>query len=390
MPPKAQKVADDYSHGDIVLAKVKGYPPWPGQIIPDAEGPPNVLRIKPKGKTHLVLFFPTGEYAWTLPRDLSALSTREIESYVSTPHRKNGDLLEGYKIAKNPTEWKKEKADQIAEGTGEDELDSGGEEKSGKKRKRKDEGKSGAAAKKGKQEDGEKDSKKKKTEKVVKSKASTASKKAVHSEDEATGTEKKSKATSGDGMKQVKDWRHKLQRVFLGKDGNIVVNEVPKCKEYFDAMENFEMKAEWLVESKLAKVLKRISQMDASKIPNESEYQFAQRSRDIANKWADLLPGGSGTPAPEKPSGSKNGVKEDKKPASSTAATEEKPKEAEEDKMAVDKEAVEESPKEDAKPKENGVNGDAAPAPAPAGEEKMEGVTTEEKKDESAPAPGEA
>lgn len=71
------------------------------------------------------------------------------------------------------------------------------------------------------------------------------------------------------GLRQVRDWRHKLQKAFLGaKDGqtfpikaevstvskpawytllNIRLSQdMPKCNEYFDAMEAFDMNKDWL------------------------------------------------------------------------------------------------------------------------------------------------
>lgn len=80
-----------------------------------------------------------------VPKELSLLQKHEIEAYVNEPHKKNGELLEGYKIALDPSEWldkKKTEAENVTtydpEGEVdelEDEEDADGEDASGKKSK---------------------------------------------------------------------------------------------------------------------------------------------------------------------------------------------------------------------------------------------------------------
>ena len=53
--------------------------------------------------------------AWVVPKDMSKLKEHEIQSYINEPHKRSGDLLAGYKIALDPTEWEKEKAVEAAE-----------------------------------------------------------------------------------------------------------------------------------------------------------------------------------------------------------------------------------------------------------------------------------
>ncbi|GAA5820668.1 hypothetical protein JCM3770_004958 [Rhodotorula araucariae] len=293
MPAKGSKKdsapASDPNHvyavGDIVLAKLKGYPAWPGQVCDHGDAPAKVQKEKPaKAKNvNLVQFFPVGDFAWLPSRDLSALTPREIESYVSSGNKKKGDLLTAYQIASDPADWRRERADRQAEyqaameqaalaGDDEDQLASDGEGKpEGKKRKRAAGGANGADKK---------------------SKAKAGKK------DDAGPAPKKAKtANADDPAETVKSWRHKLQKVFLGK-GALAADEMPKCAEYFDAMEKFDMKKEWLTESKLAKVLKRIALMQDGQIPDEDKYSFRQRSSELANKWAALLGGANDSPAP--------------------------------------------------------------------------------------------
>lgn len=83
-------------------------------------------------KTHFycVRFFPTGDLsvvspplhrlyilsdslsldsAWLVAKDISKLQSHEIQSYISEPNKKSGELLQGYRIALDPTKWEEER-----------------------------------------------------------------------------------------------------------------------------------------------------------------------------------------------------------------------------------------------------------------------------------------
>ncbi|SCV69712.1 BQ2448_1106 [Microbotryum intermedium] len=353
----APSVDKSYTPGDVVLAKIKGYPSWPGQIT-DGKDAPLLVRNQqpPKSKTYLVRFFPTGDYAWTAPRDLSSLTPDEIDTYVSSSSKKKGDLLEGYKIAKDPSAWLKAREDEANAAAAYDDEDmlASGDEASGSKGKAATKKRKAVVAKKDPVED--KKAKKAKLEKLAKTRAPP--KATEKDEAEATSPPKKSKPTPAPapvevddpGLKQVRDWRHKLQKVFLSTKGPGPLNadEMPKCREYFDAMETFDMKREWLIESKLAKVLKRIVMLSADQIPDEETYKFRDRSTALAQKWASLTDS-SGNATPKEDGGAKSEEHKDgaavstDTPNDSTAAADE----------SKDKtEGVTEA---------NGTNGSAAP-----------------------------
>ncbi|KAL8280805.1 hypothetical protein RQP46_006809 [Phenoliferia psychrophenolica] len=305
----------------------------PGDLIIDNEmAPPAVKKDRaPKDKTSfLVQFFPTGDYAWTKARDISTLTDAEITKQLGSG--KKGDLQKGYRIAQNPKEWNDAREDdeksrlaaeeEAAEFDTEDQLASGDEGKNGdksKKRKRK----SDTGAAKEKPED--KKAKKAKLEKLAKSR--TAGGAAKKSQPEDAAPPKKSRSAPVDdeepGLRQVKDWRHKLQKVFLGK-GVIAADELTKCKEYFDLMEKFVMTKEYLAESKLGKVLKRIAFLEEGQIPNGDEFGFRTRASALAHTWSVSLgekgDATEGTPAPA------NGAVPDAEPA--PPAEEVKPVEA--------------------------------------------------------------
>ncbi|GAA5981213.1 hypothetical protein JCM5350_006063 [Sporobolomyces pararoseus] len=307
MPPKASsksapaapEAPATYKESDIVLAKVKGYPSWPGRVVDASSASKKVLKEKPvKGKNlYLVQFFPTGDFAWSQPRDLSLLQAKEIDAFINGPGKKKGDLLQGYQIAKDPAEWITEKDDIAAEvqkreaEAEDDELASETEskpKKAGKKettKKRKRE----STATNGAKKDEKKKSKKESTKK--------ASVKKDYTDDEAEPASKKAKASGDSDAETVKGWRHKLQKIFLGKT-EPPADEMPKCAEIFDAMEKFEMKKEWLIESKLAKVLKRVALLKDEVIPDEEKYNFRQRSSSLAAKWAPIV-GGNAAGSPQ-------------------------------------------------------------------------------------------
>ncbi|GAA5913704.1 uncharacterized protein JCM6883_000020 [Sporobolomyces salmoneus] len=326
MPPKSstkgskdastKEETQTYNESDIVLAKVKGYPPWPGRVMDPSAANKKVAKEKPsKGKNHyLVQFFPTGDFTWAGPRDLSLLQTKEIEKYLSEPSKKKSDLRQGYEIAKDPSQWITEKDDQAAElerlqaqvDEDEDELASESEQPQ----------KKGAAAKGGKKETATKKRKResnakgengtaKKDEKKKPKKDTTKTKAGVkkdYTDDEAEPASKKAKASGDSDSETVKSWRHKLQKIFLGKT-DPPTNEMSNCAEIFDHMEKFEMKKEYLIESKLAKVLKRIALLKEGAIPEDDKYDFRKRSSELATKWAAILGPGeksdAAQPAPE-------------------------------------------------------------------------------------------
>lgn len=140
----------NYAERDIVLGKVRGYPPWPGMVR-------RVLFLPRRGLIHHLYSYrlstptlfhpwsprsallarrrhstvsdfspqeicafhrpclslgwltPFSHSAWLVSKDISRLKEHEIRAYISEPHKKSGDLLAGYRIALDPQNWEKEK-----------------------------------------------------------------------------------------------------------------------------------------------------------------------------------------------------------------------------------------------------------------------------------------
>ncbi|KAI3599218.1 hypothetical protein WG66_013408 [Moniliophthora roreri] len=341
---KKETVAASYSVKDIVLGKVRGFPPWPGQVVEPDTAPPSVLRERPSNKKttfYCVQFFPTGDYAWLPPKDISRLQKHEIEAYINEPYKKSGDLLTGYRIAMDPTKWEETRAAEMADaaadddeeeetGAGEvDELASGDEDGSKGKKRKKSAASASGAVKKRKREDsasasvGPKGGKKKgesasaagskKAPKGGKKSASSKNKAMVESEDEvgadgadAAGTSKKAgsppakKAKKGEGEEssndpeanKVREWRHRLQKTFLSNKGPPKETDMPAMNELFTQIETYEqMTVHQLSFSKIGKVMRHIAALDTNKspIPREDEFRFRERAKVLVDKWHSIL-----------------------------------------------------------------------------------------------------
>jgi len=331
-----------FNIGDIVLGRIKGYPPWPAKVVdPDKEYlTKEVLKLKPAKKTTLLVkYYTDANYSWSPPQELQPLTPKAIETFLAG--KKAGPLFKAYKTAQDPEEWEAqqevsaEKARNASNNNDDDELDSEDEveskPKDGKRKRKAAEPKAKDAG----------DKKKAKTEKKdTKAKAKPAKKSVGGGEDMSEGAVK------------CRDWRHKLQKAFLTK-GLPSESDAPTYDGIFKEMEAFEHQAKWLVPSKLPKVVKRIATIKED-IPRDSEFNFKSRAAALVEKWKDsLTPEGEmdvdekkadSTPAPAETNGDasaekqENGVEEEKKAETAEAdapAETEEPAKADAD-MAVE------------------------------------------------------
>ncbi|KAF8634291.1 hypothetical protein AX17_004245 [Amanita inopinata Kibby_2008] len=318
--PKAPKEVSSYETRDVVLGKVRGYPPWPGMVVDPESVPPSVAKERPTNKKatfYCVRFFPTGDYAWLVAKDISKLQAHEIESYINEPYKKSGDLLQGYRIALDPTKWEQEieaaRREVVEEehSTEIDELESENEDEDAAKAKsRKRKRMSDAAAA----------SKSKKA--LTKSKRNgTKSRAMVESEDEgdtgeagvAEGAVKPSKKASsppptkkarrGGGEEydeaqlnddpealRVREWRHKLQKYFLSNKGLPTDQDMPSLNVLFSTVENYDkINIQYLSFSKIGKVMRHIAVLPAEKVPRDDEFKFRERAKALVDKWHQIL-----------------------------------------------------------------------------------------------------
>jgi len=184
--------------------------------------------------------------------------------------------MNAYKTAQDPDQWEAENAenqdrmraaddgaDQLDDS--EDEVETGG--KTGGKRKRKSDAKA--------QNEGDK--------KKAKGGNAKAKGKAA---DKSKGKSKDSEDKS-EGMLKTKEWRNKLQKAFL--QGSLPTSaQAVEFDKVFTDMETFDHKQEWLVPTKLPKVVKKIAAIK-DEIPGDAEYKFKTRSLALIDQWKDAL-----------------------------------------------------------------------------------------------------
>lgn len=268
-------MASEYRVGDVVLAKIRGFPAWPGIIVDDADVPAAVRAEKPSSKQaplFTIRFFPAADYHWATPRDLTHLSTDDIDAFLAS-HKKSGDLQKAYKLARDPHTWNAEQtaavrehdaalaaADDAAESEEADEA----EDDAPKKRKRA----APAAARKKRKDSPEPPAAKEEPKEEV--------------EEELDPQTKK-----------VREWRHKLQRAFLAKDGVIRAEDMDAQDATLKIVEAYDdITPEQLKITKIGKVIKRIHQLP--EIPRDDEFHFRERAGALMTKWSAVL----GAPAP--------------------------------------------------------------------------------------------
>lgn len=101
----------------IVLAKVKGYPPWPAMVLDENLLPQNIIDKRPKsvhpkrskrsrGKPITILpvrFFSDDTYIWIKDSDLKTMTTEMIDTHLNSDKKRKDKLLEkAYQLAKSP------------------------------------------------------------------------------------------------------------------------------------------------------------------------------------------------------------------------------------------------------------------------------------------------
>ncbi|UZJ53786.1 hypothetical protein CBS101457_003106 [Exobasidium rhododendri] len=283
-----------FSIGDVVLGKIKGYPLWPGILVDDANVPKRkVLDARPGKSYFIVRFFPAADYGFNKAHDLKKLHKREIEAFLSDPHKKGAELREAYLLAKKPDEWNEEQNRIVkeAESKGEDEEDMLEEEEEDEKPTKKRKSTSGQGASK----------------KVKSSSTGGASKHKASSKPASASASRKSEgADEGEGeeaeldpeTKKVRGWRHSLQRGFLGKEGSINPNGLDELDKTMKQVEGYEgITADVLRVTKIGKVMRRVVQLPS--IPRDEEFKFKERAETLCEKWAAVFSAAKGATSEE-------------------------------------------------------------------------------------------
>ncbi|KAF5365873.1 hypothetical protein D9757_011055 [Collybiopsis confluens] len=317
-----------YEIGDTVLGKIRGYPPWPGRIVDPESLPEHVTKERPvnrKTLSYCIQFFPAADYSWIPAKDISKLKPHEIDAYLGDPAKRSGDLLEGYRIAKDPLQWLQDIADTSAtvedaeaEADEEDELQP--EEGEGrptskkkkapattttKKRKRDSDvgtkpskpststskGKGGGKIRKSKAAVESEDEERAENSAATKENSAPAAKKAKmavsNKEDNADDDElvKDPEAT------KVREWRHRLQKIFLShKSVTPKKEEMPDMDALFTQIESYDkINIAYLSFSKIGKVMRHITVLSDDKVPLDSQYHFRDRAKVLVEKWQQII-----------------------------------------------------------------------------------------------------
>ncbi|PWZ02145.1 hypothetical protein BCV70DRAFT_57851 [Testicularia cyperi] len=339
-----------YQPNDVVLAKVRGFSAWPGIIMDDKNVPSAVLSERPVVRNrdlYTIRFFPAADYHWAFAKDLELLTTQKIDQFLSSQSRKKGDLRKAYELARDPMAWNEEQNEivhnyelSLKEAAEEEEENQDQLQDEEDEAAEDDEDEAPVKKRKQAPESGGRDT----ADKRKKSKAAEAAKSKP-----AEKPSSKAAANGDDSMAQdealdpetrkVKDWRMKLQKAFLPKDGVIKAEEMPALDSILKTVEDYQdMTADQLRATKIGKVTKKIMQL--ADIPRDDEFNFRTRSEALCSKWGAILSGNGAT--------KENGAAStETKPAVAASAAEVagEPKESKEDKS--DKELAQEKEGDD-------------------------------------------
>nr|GAT55581.1 predicted protein [Mycena chlorophos] len=310
---------------DLVLAKVKGFPPWPAMVMDPKHAPPNIRDAQPVGwrrhTPYAVRFFPRGDYTWIANNYIVPLTSEGIAEYQAasadpTRKRRSGtglgrvDLGYAYEAASRPEAWEKELEQTLKDARKEAEKKKKAskvgvdvdELKVGQKRKRakpKAKFKSKAAAKATKpkleeeeemmfpdvavleEEEEEAGPSKKKPRKEAGKKGTS----------KAVGRKAKELLEADPVALEIKEWRNKLQKTFLKQSGLPPKDtEMPDMDDLFTEIEEYdEMSVEYLAFSKINKVMRHVHLLEPERVPRDAEFRFRDRAKVLVDRWTEML-----------------------------------------------------------------------------------------------------
>ncbi|KAG1035548.1 hypothetical protein G6F43_013208 [Rhizopus delemar] len=95
----------NYAAGDIVFAKLKGYPWWPARVENDKDIPTEVLRQKnkSKGSLYTVLFYGTKDYGFFGPECIRPFDKETVKNELKAKKYKSKDLELAIRQALDPS-----------------------------------------------------------------------------------------------------------------------------------------------------------------------------------------------------------------------------------------------------------------------------------------------
>jgi hypothetical protein len=301
-----------YAEGDFILAKVAGYPWWPGMVVTHDHLPPAAQAAKPatKGRkdgttaaVYPVQFFGQAEYSWVKPADLKPLSKDEASSFLNSSKKAtskairaayqvvlDNPTLESLLEAKNsiPSAQFEDEDEEMADEDDEDAVVEDDDDEGPKKSKTAKKAATprtktpkSTAPKRRKSEaaDGESSAKKAKTPVVKKAKVTKPSERDASPE---LSPEEEEKRKWQARKQQIMFLRHKLQKILLGKEAP-AESEVDPVPGYLNDLSLCELDIEIFRETKIGKVLSRICKLE--NIPKDEKLGIKSKSREILEKW---------------------------------------------------------------------------------------------------------
>ncbi|ORY80320.1 hypothetical protein BCR37DRAFT_63861 [Protomyces lactucae-debilis] len=322
-----------YNEGDFVLAKVAGYPWWPGMVVTQDHLPPAAQAAKPASKgrkdgttapVYPVQFFGQAEYSWVKPADLKALSKEDATSFLTSAKKATSKAIRSayQAVLDNPTlesllevkhsivsalahddededeEMQDDDDDAVVD---EDDDDAPKKSKTPKKTTTpRTKTPKSAATKRRKSEAGDDAKKSKPVAKKAK-----VTKTAEREASPALSPEEQEKAQWQARKQQIMFLRHKLQKILLGKEPP-AESEVDPVPGYLNDLSQCELDVEIFRETKIGKVLSRICKLE--NIPKDDTLGIKSKSREILEKWKG-----------------KDLMSEEKKDVAPAPATEDKP-----------------------------------------------------------------
>ncbi|CAK5269618.1 unnamed protein product, partial [Mycena citricolor] len=312
-----------FEYREVVLGKMRGFPPWPAMVVDPGTVPKSVAKERPATKKityYAVRFFPSGDYAWLSPRDITNLPHSQILQFIEAPEqRTKPDLVDGYKKALDPEAWeaaittatpppkkgrkgRKKKDDDDED---EDELaeDNSEDSKPGKKRKRA----SSPVAKKSAAKKG----KGKKSKETVESE-DDGSTKPPTKKSKGSAAETNAALESDPEAVKVREWRHKLQKTFLSSNKTVPKDDdMPAIDTLFTTVESYGgMNIDYLTFSKIGKVMRHIHLLEDERAPRDADFKFRERAKALVDKWQQIL--NAHKAGPDTDGAAANGTEEEK------------------------------------------------------------------------------
>ncbi|KAJ7699511.1 hypothetical protein B0H17DRAFT_1196144 [Mycena rosella] len=91
---------------------------------------------------------------------------------------------------------------------------------------------------------------------------------------------------------KIREWRWQLQRAFIEKNGASLTEEARRLFNLRDSLvmePSRSRNIEYLVFSKIAKVMRHIHLLEPSKVPRDAEFNFRARASVLVDRWVRHL-----------------------------------------------------------------------------------------------------